>query len=352
MCGEHQEQKHRRPFDHGSSPRVWGTLFDVFFDVRKERFIPTCVGNTYSGDCPTRKGAVHPHVCGEHVSPRITISYPSGSSPRVWGTPCRRVLSRSQRRFIPTCVGNTNGKGVLSWKRTVHPHVCGEHAAADDFTHAEPGSSPRVWGTPQAFFGRFPDGRFIPTCVGNTSRLLRRCLRTAVHPHVCGEHGIGECDGAFGDGSSPRVWGTPRFGIPECLFLRFIPTCVGNTDCVYSSFAMRAVHPHVCGEHTLGPSSRAYHGGSSPRVWGTQVMELASVSRAWFIPTCVGNTTHSVWTTRVKPVHPHVCGEHEREHLGRGGLSGSSPRVWGTLHDSNSDCVGQRFIPTCVGNTK
>ena len=52
-----------------------------------ERFIPTCVGNTQSGD--------------------LLLTIISGSSPRAWGTQHQLRGARRQGRFIPTCVGNT-----------------------------------------------------------------------------------------------------------------------------------------------------------------------------------------------------------------------------------------------------
>ena len=94
---------------------------------------------------------------------------------------------------------------------------------------------------------------------------------TMVHPHVRGEHYMNENY------------------VSE--FVRFIPTCVGNTGHVYRA------HFRVA--------------GSSPRAWGT----LCHVSTKW----------------RRSPVHPHVRGEHST--------------------DKRSIKLHLRFIPTCVGNT-
>ena len=49
----------------GSSPRVWGTVWDGGEVARYHRFIPTCVGNCMPDTREGRKGSVHPHVCGE-----------------------------------------------------------------------------------------------------------------------------------------------------------------------------------------------------------------------------------------------------------------------------------------------
>jgi len=70
----------------GSSPRVWGTLNEMGKDGTEKRFIPTGVGNTDAG-CPAfADRAVHPHGCGEHLQRFLAGSVNAGSSPRVWGT--------------------------------------------------------------------------------------------------------------------------------------------------------------------------------------------------------------------------------------------------------------------------
>ena len=106
-CGEHHLKCGSRGRGAGSSPRVWGTRFELLYRTDVTRFIPTGVGNTPRSSRIAIHWSVHPHGCGEH-----------------W------LVSESARllkRFIPTGVGNTvclsSGDGVCS----VHPHGCGEH---------------------------------------------------------------------------------------------------------------------------------------------------------------------------------------------------------------------------------
>ena len=72
-----------------------------------ERFIPTCVGNTFCTSCHCACTAVHPHVRGEHAPTATMNSLDDGSSPRAWGTLVQVYDLREGCRFIPTCVGNT-----------------------------------------------------------------------------------------------------------------------------------------------------------------------------------------------------------------------------------------------------
>ena len=179
------------------------------------RFIPTGVGNTSSNLPRCSGGPVHPHGCGEHAPLRFYGRHDAGSSPRVWGTLCFFAPAKILRRFIPTGVGNTHkasGRGLSRY-----------------------GSSPRVWGTRAINIITKRFRRFIPTGVGNTHPSLKASCRSTVHPHGCGEHFL-----------------TPRF--------------LGGTT----------VHPHGCGEHVgdiLWPKRVS---GSSPRVWGTRVLQTFS----------------------------------------------------------------------------
>ena len=150
----------------------------------------------------------------------------------------------------------------------------------------------------------------------------------------------------------PRAWGTWIGTNTSVLFLRFIPTCVGNmpglftrarksagsSPCAWGtcipaseSAALMAVHPHARGEHAL-----VCHGspllprfipthvgnmllvrnaeniafGSSPRTWGTSSPFMLCYAYSRFIPTHVGNIAYIRFCSRSLPVHPHARGEH------------------------------------------
>src|SRR6266487_2797112 len=92
-----------------------------------------------------------------------------GSSPHAWGTPEGQTIAPCNGRFIPTCVGNTHGRGLTHAALPVHPHMRGEHAFASRRRVSTSGSSPHAWGTRRVPRQRETPLRFIPTCVGNTS---------------------------------------------------------------------------------------------------------------------------------------------------------------------------------------
>src|SRR4051812_44119255 len=91
----------------GSSPHAWGTPGKLSHDQAVWRFIPTCVGNTSGSGNGTARTAVHPHMRGEHSSGPPLVFLVCGSSPHAWGTRHSDQEMPSARRFIPTCVGNT-----------------------------------------------------------------------------------------------------------------------------------------------------------------------------------------------------------------------------------------------------
>ncbi len=119
-------------------------------------------------------------LSGKPVSPILNV--------RQSNPCCETHQTPSSSRFIPTCVGNISFQIILKFRCAVHPHVCGEHLIDADSSGESVGSSPRVWGTYYRRANERDDYRFIPTCVGNISRMTYLTGISAVHPHVCGEH--------------------------------------------------------------------------------------------------------------------------------------------------------------------
>ena len=90
-------------------------------------------------------------------------------------------------------------------------------------------------------------------------------------------------------GSSPRVWGTLVLDLILILLIRFIPTGVGNANLVLADLGLPSVHPHGCGERATKVLNVEFTAGSSPRVWGTHLYSPETHLLARFIPTGVGN---------------------------------------------------------------
>jgi len=207
------------------------------------------VGNTPRTSSGNWSSSVHPHACGEHGTIYVYDTRTGGSSPRMWGTHVSRVMDDASWRFIPTHVGNTRSLHFVPLVPPVHPHACGEHGGAEPGKSGNIGSSPRMWGTRPWVAGELVCLRFIPTHVGNTNSWVAARWKSTVHPHACGEHYTGSTTSWTFPGSSPRMWGTPDTPIPCEARLRFIPTHVGNTKIRMFRRLETSVHPHACGEH-------------------------------------------------------------------------------------------------------
>ena len=131
------------------------------------RFIPTGVGNAIPINLIMAGLAVHPHGCGERIFDGFLGAGNHGSSPRVWGTLLRPELYDHSVLVHPTGVGNAAAKVNTVWAVTVHPHGCGERFRHRNMIDNLSGSSPRVWGTPHNALWALTVKRFIPTGVGN-----------------------------------------------------------------------------------------------------------------------------------------------------------------------------------------
>ena len=131
--------------------------------------------------------------------------------------------------LIPTYAGNTICCGLSSSGLRAHPHVCGEHASILEEPTLWWGSSPRMRGTRTHVPRRTQLPGLIPTYAGNTAPAWRLIALRRAHPHVCGEHGTATEYSSPTKGSSPRMRGTQYFGVAGSVDLGLIPTYAGNT---------------------------------------------------------------------------------------------------------------------------
>ena len=166
-----------------------------------------------------------------------------------------------------------------------------------------------MWGTVFAEKTDSRHWRFIPTHVGNGLSPILPYKRNAVHPHACGERLLVFIRALLYLGSSPRMWGTAMVNNVSDASCRFIPTHVGNGTRALCSRPKPPVHPHACGERAKGNPHPDISGGSSPRMWGTVEKIGLGEGAIRFIPTHVGNGELGTLHGILPAVHPHACGE-------------------------------------------
>ena len=193
------------------------------------------------------------------------------------------------------------------------------------------GSSPRMRGTLQpALYFRSTQG-IIPAYAGNTQPVARAYPRLRDHPRVCGEHCCGRCDLGCWRGSSPRMRGTRTATGYYPRPNGIIPAYAGNTQGTGILPPCNRDHPRVCGEHPSRIFCELSVSGSSPRMRGTLGFHVIVFHNAGIIPAYAGNTQMSAITGLPMRDHPRVCGEHMSRRSVQPRWGGSSPRMRGTL---------------------
>ncbi|KAF0093301.1 MAG: hypothetical protein E1N59_2993 [Puniceicoccaceae bacterium 5H] len=273
--------------------------------------------------------AVHPHAGGEylHVHSKIRPRY--GPSPRGWGIPASCRSEGRRQRSIPTRVGNTAQPEPAPGQPAVHPHAGGEYRPRSGRRNRHSGPSPRGWGIPILPLKSSLSSRSIPTRVGNTLQSCPQLLRSAVHPHAGGEYWESDLSEDVEDGPSPRGWGILDPGQAAQITLRSIPTRVGNTFAGVFLLWHQAVHPHAGGEYNTASSGHRSKSGPSPRGWGILLRCAQQLYLRRSIPTRVGNTACLASAASMSAVHPHAGGEYQFHHGRTGRPRGPSPRGWG-----------------------
>ena len=145
-----------------------------------------------------------------------------------------------------------------------------------------------MWGQVYCFCSWHNIDGIIPTRVG--TRRVRAVLRLQQgdHPHACGD----KCSLPPNDnpclGSSPRVWGQDVIFVAFCYIIRIIPTRVGTRLLKQWGCGNWKDHPHACGDKKALRSFIPLLLGSSPRVWGQATQDTLTEHICRIIPTRVG----------------------------------------------------------------
>ena len=247
------------------------------------------------------------------------------------GTPLYPNAIRFPRGIIPAYAGNTAPTPPARTTRRDHPRVCGEHV----IPHLRRAGRTGI----------------IPAYAGNTGfRALPR-LRCGDHPRVCGEHLTPDEAHRVGEGSSPRMRGTPII-LPLTVSIHgIIPAYAGNTSAYVWCKSETRDHPRVCGEHCGVEHSPRPVWGSSPRMRGTRPPRPSVPRPSGIIPAYAGNTNDGQHARFDVRDHPRVCGEHALFLFPKGDSTGSSPRMRGTPRVFHADQVVAGIIPAYAGNT-
>ena len=150
-------------------------------------------------------------------------------------------------------------------------------------------------------------------------------------------------------GSSPRVWGQELIPYIKPEHLGIIPTRVGTSYCYGTGRVFNKDHPHGCGDKKSTIGACCIHDGSSPRVWGQASITNPLYNKSGIIPTRVGTRKLLKSLGTKTQDHPHACGDKSLLCQKDGDSMGSSPRVWGQAQRSYCSPTLPGIIPTRVG---
>ena len=110
-----------------------------------------------------------------------------------------------------------------------------------------------------------------------------------------------------------------------------IPAHAGLTLRLGSGRAIRGDHPRACGAHTASTTTRPIITGSSPRMRGSLHIITRFVVIVGIIPAHAGLTVFFMGGGGQKRDHPRACGAHLHLHDLHLLIEGSSPRMRGSL---------------------
>ena len=151
-------------------------------------------------------------------------------------------------------------------------------------------------------------------------------------------------------GSPPRVRGTGGHAGDRGGRGGITPACAGNRHRNPPGRLRGRDHPRVCGEQKAVRVLAGMVSGSPPRVRGTVVPISYINLYARITPACAGNRPLLLTYSGGKEDHPRVCGEQLVFWLILLPRAGSPPRVRGTGRSRPTLVELRGITPACAGN--
>ena len=315
------------------------------------RIIPASAGQTTSSNQAAAPATDHPRECGANEQMPDLYNEMDGSSPRVRGKPAVYLEIPVLDRIIPASAGQTSCRNGV-WEPTAdHPRECGANPRLRAIGPICCGSSPRVRGKLVVHQPLQAHRRIIPASAGQTGHGWRSFVVLADHPRECGANRTLSNVLLPTIGSSPRVRGKHRLLVRTHQTRRIIPASAGQTNQRQKFQRQRADHPRECGANSYERRTRPNCIGSSPRVRGKLVVEIADARGGRIIPASAGQTWLGPPWPRVNPDHPRECGANLVYGTVVRADGGSSPRVRGKLGIHIQVAARRRIIPASAGQT-
>ena len=330
-CGENDFYLMPGHCGPGSSPRMRGKPGRNRWRRSRHGLIPAHAGKTAGVLTRSASERAHPRACGENRANDGGAAFRAGSSPRMRGKRRRPALPVTSERLIPAHAGKTLSQGFCLARMPAHPRACGENSIPIECRFTVQGSSPRMRGKLMGRHCQLPRPRLIPAHAGKTNDVIKLFIILEAHPRACGEN-LKAVPALWGCmGSSPRMRGKRLFQVAGHLDGRLIPAHAGKTDQSPVNRPARTAHPRACGENAEGNLALAQKEGSSPRMRGKPRRPAGRRRPRGLIPAHAGKTCSTAWPCRRPWAHPRACGENRTAWPRTVRSLGSSPRMRGKL---------------------
>ena len=194
--------------------------------------------------------------------------------------------------------------------------------------------------------------RIIPAHAGNSGFFATFFAVFSDHPRACGELEIMASSENYVPGSSPRMRGTLHGGSSSRSLRRIIPAHAGNSAPTISNPAPTSDHPRACGELDCRALNIRIVTGSSPRMRGTLQLTRVNDTYTRIIPAHAGNSEPVIDASAQPTDHPRACGELAQFSAELDTDRGSSPRMRGTQCPDPIFLAAVRIIPAHAGNSQ
>ena len=267
------------------------------------------------------------------------------------GKHVRPSRSPDLRRIIPAHAGQTMAMVKRIISRSDHPRACGANLNHITDLTLWFGSSPRMRGKRLHFRARTGQRRIIPAHAGQTVMPLAESCPNPDHPRACGANPQLFTDTDFMFGSSPRMRGKPVRDMALRRPRRIIPAHAGQTPRRRPAAVARTDHPRACGANPDLSNSMAFDAGSSPRMRGKPDNFDFLDNGARIIPAHAGQTIERPCARHMAADHPRACGANFVSSQMNAVTCGSSPRMRGKHEMRRSSVGSRRIIPAHVGQT-
>ena len=248
-CGAHFQHLPQSRHVIGSSPRMRGSQLVKESAHKYDGIIPAHAGLTSNRHRPACWIWDHPRACGAHFSLACTRHRMVGSSPRMRGSPSRGCTREQFSGIIPAHAGLTVTATRLHASMRDHPRACGAHRRRSRSRMVPSGSSPRMRGSPRSSLTSPRSVGIIPAHAGLTILHAINSPSSRDHPRACGAHIPHFSAPKLAKGSSPRMRGSQRELVITETFNGIIPAHAGLTDLRCQQCEQSRDHPRACGAH-------------------------------------------------------------------------------------------------------